>query len=116
MSNETEFEVWQRFDECFDDSDGGALYVRAPHDGDVESAGVLWMDGGQDELHYFAFVAAYPVGADIGDFGEIKDCYDAGEAFSEATDPFVSEEIGWFATMDEAVTAVEDAVSTYLAY
>lgn len=108
---------WERFDECFDSSDGGCLYL-AHGDGEFGdsalAAGALWMDGGQDGLSYLAIVAEFYIGDDRYGDTQVNDFYDAADAFDETLDSEIYKEIGWFATMDEAVQAVEDAVETYL--
>ena len=103
--------MFERFDENFDEYDGGALYV-TDYDGDevYGAAGVLWLDGGYDNLHYFAFVSDFEAGEDM-DGIVVSDKYAAADALSHATDPYVSDEIGWFASMAEAVQAVEDHVA-----
>lgn len=112
----SDFNTWERFDENFDSSDGGALYVREQeYDECYDVAGVLWLDGGSDDLHYFAFTAQFQNGDEVPDYDIIDSMYTAADAFSGATDAYVNEEIGWFQTMDEAVQAVGDAVESYLA-
>lgn len=109
---------WERFDECFDADDGGCLYLRRVDDefGEgVQAAGALWLDGGEDGLHYLATVAQFRIGEERYGDEQVMDYYDAAEAFSECLDGEIAKDIGWFATMDEAVQAVEDAVETYLA-
>lgn len=112
-----DFSTWTRFDETFDSSNGGCLYLRrspdAPDD-EVLAAGVLWLDGGQGDLHYYACVARFAIGEKRYADADVHDIFDAAEAFNECLDSEVDTEIGWFATMDEAVQAVEDAVSAYL--
>ena len=97
---------FERFDETFDTSDGGALYTSEPADGIYDVLGALWLDGGADGLHYFAFRGRYERGADY-DGLVVGDRYAAADAFSRSTDVDVAEELGWFSTIDEAVAAVE---------
>ena len=101
---------YEKFDEGFDEYNGGALYVGESDDGVYRVAGVLWLDGGQDELHYFAFVAEYEEGDEV-DGLLVTDIYSSADAFNGAVDSDIYEEIGWFDTMDEAVAAVEDYVA-----
>lgn len=108
---------WTRFDEFFDSSDGGCLYIRiSPDDSDtVQATGAEWLDGGQDGLHYWAGVFEFTLGVErYGDI-DVNEPYQAAEAFSDGLDSEIAEEIGWFSMMDEAVKAVEDAVHGYLA-
>lgn len=103
---------WERFDECFDSSDGGALYVREDSAGEgVYVAGATWLDGGEDDLHYFACVAHFDWGEDLGDF-VVEELYDGAEAFNQICDGDVAREIGWAATMAEATDMVDEFVET----
>lgn len=116
--SDTDFSTWTRFDESFDSSAGGCLYLRyapdAPDD-EVLAAGASWLDGGSDGQHYYAFVARFVIGMQrYGDI-DVNDILDAGDAFHESLDSEIDTEIGWFSTLDEAVQAVEGAVETYLA-
>lgn len=108
---------WERFDENFDAENGGCLYLANINNGnlDYNAAGIQWLDGGSAGLHYFAFVTGYIAGETTYDGIEVTDLYSCADAFNDATDSDIVQEIGWFATMDEAVAAVEDAVSGYLA-
>ena len=109
-------ENWERFDENFDSSDGGALYVNTSDDGEEFAvAGTFWLDGGYDELHYFAAICKYYVGEQpyADDVDSVNDQYLAADAFSSAVDNEIWQEIGWFSTMDEAVEAVEDCIAEW---
>lgn len=104
---------WEPYDELFDASNGGALYVRgdAHLDGtySYSAAGVLWMDAVGDEKPYYAFVARFNGGDEID--GEII-CskYSAADCFDQATNMNVYEEIGGFDTIDDAVAAVHEYI------
>ena len=100
---------WIKFDECFDEYDGGALYVREGDDDDCYAAGALWMDGGEDGKHYFAFIARFYYGEER-DGVKVSEPYDAADMFSQSVDGDVVREICWADTMDEAVYEVGEFV------
>ncbi|RAP50726.1 MAG: hypothetical protein BZ138_06415 [Methanosphaera sp. rholeuAM270] len=97
--------AFEKYTELFDSSDGGPVYV-AEFDGSYGVAGVLWLDGGSNGLHYFAFEMEIDDDTEI-DGILVCDKYSAADAFSYATDPYVSHEVGWFANMDEALAAID---------
>lgn len=101
--------TWEKFDEGFDDLNGGALYVG--DDGEsFYAAGVTWMDGGDDE--YFACIASWEHGMEpYGGFDPIDDIYQAADAYDTIVDSNVAHDIGWFSNMDDAVAAVEETVA-----
>lgn len=97
---------WEEFDECFDDRDGGALYVLDNRDGTYSAGGALWLDGGVDGNHYWAGVARYGKGGvSYGDVS-VDDLHRSAEAFGACVDGDVEHEIGVYGTMAEAVEAV----------
>lgn len=114
---DTDFSTWTRFDECFDASGGGCLYLRYAPDAsdDILAAGALWLDGGQDGLRYYACVARFTIGEERYGDTDVNEIFDAAEAFDECLDSEIEESIGWFSTLEEAAQAVDDAIETYLA-
>lgn len=106
---------WERFDEGYDEYNGGAMYIRDNGDDTYSAAGTFWMDGGEDDLHYFAASCRFEKGQDTYGDVHVSDKFDAADAFNGAIDGDVEREIGWFSTIAEAEQAVEDAISTYLA-
>lgn len=106
---------WERFDECYDAYNGGAIYVRDNADGSYDAVGTFWLDGGKDDLHYVAEMCRFYQGQTTYDDVLVNNVYDAATAFSGAIDGDIEQSLGWFATMAEAEAAVEDAVATYLA-
>lgn len=107
--------AWEKFNENYDMFNGGALYVRDNEDGTSSAAGWLWMDGTEDDLPYFALICKFKHGETT--YGDIlvENKFDAAEAFSGAVDEDIEEEIGWFATPEEAEQIIEDSVSYDLA-
>lgn len=105
---------WERFDEVFDSSDGGCLYLAHAENersaNVVLAAGASWLDGGQDGLHYWAGVAQFYLGEERYGDTDVMEFYDAAEAFNECIDSEIGLDLGWFETLDEAVQAVEDYV------
>lgn len=103
--------MWEHFEENFDECNGGAMYVANNGDNTFSAAGVLWLDGGDDDLCYFACIATFSHGE--GAWGSdvvVYDKYDAADAFNDITDTDVAEDLGTYETMEEARQAVEEAV------
>ena len=99
---------WVPFDENFDSSSGGPLYVCTVAEGTYQVAGAMWLDGGQDEAHYFAFVAEFDDGFERDDV-VVSDMWTAADAFCMSYDEDVVDKIGddgWFFELEEAVEAV----------
>lgn len=103
---------WERFDESFDSSDGGPLYISDNGDDTYDVAGVLWLDtvSGDGHLPYSALIARFDKGDDL--YGlVVSDKFSAADAFNEITDGYVVHDLGEYETMDEAIGMIETTVA-----
>ena len=101
---------WTPNRDGFDPENGGALYIAEHPQGTGLAAGYLWLDATGDQLPFYAFAASFELGADR--YGDVVPASmdDVPDAFCDAIDSDVVEEIGSFATGAEALCAVEDYV------
>lgn len=102
---------WVYCDNNWDSCSGGALafsFIRRndPSHDLFMSAGVTWLDGGEDGKHYFACIAVFERNEEVDDV--VVECgWDALDAYLYITDRNVACDLGWYHTVEDARTAVE---------